>query len=95
MVFHYIFVNLLPDVVREVVSSMDSLDEMAKTANNILQANASSKIAAASVADPEPEVAALLGHLRPLDVGMCAACTSAMATTLSVATSPTVVRCAT
>ena len=36
VVFRYIFVNLLPDVVREVVSSMDLLDEMAKTANNIL-----------------------------------------------------------
>ena len=63
VVFRYIFVNLLPDVVREVVSSMDSLDEMAKTANNILQASASSKIT--SVAVDDPVVAAVRRPSRP------------------------------
>ena len=42
VMFRYVFVSLLPDVVREVVSSMDSLDDMAQTAGNILQANAAS-----------------------------------------------------
>ena len=32
VLFRYIFVNLLPYVVWEVVSSMESLDEMAETA---------------------------------------------------------------
>ena len=42
--FRYFFVSLLPDVVREVVASMDSLDDMAKTANNILQSNAAAHV---------------------------------------------------
>ena len=65
VVFRYIYVNLLPDVVREVVSSMESLDEMAKTANNILQASASSKVASVSSADPEAAVAAVRRPSRP------------------------------
>ena len=39
VLFLYIFVNLLPDVVREVVSSMESLDEMAERATMVYQAN--------------------------------------------------------
>ena len=46
VLFRYIFVSLLPDVVREVVSSLDSLDDMAKTANNILQSNAAARVCA-------------------------------------------------
>ena len=42
--FRYVFVSLLPDVVREVVTSMESLDDMAKTAGDILQSNASARI---------------------------------------------------
>ena len=42
--FRYIFVNLLPDVVSEAVSSME-LGEMAATATTILQANSSSLVA--------------------------------------------------
>ena len=44
---------------------MDLLDEMAKTANNILQANASSKIAAVSATVSKPEVAAVRRPPRP------------------------------
>ena len=39
VLFRYVFVSLLPDVVREVVTSIDSLDKMALMAGNILQAN--------------------------------------------------------
>ena len=48
VMFRYVFVSLLPDVVREVVTSMESLDDMAKTAGNILQSNAASRINALS-----------------------------------------------
>ena len=48
VMFRYVFVSLLPDVVREVVSSMDSLDDMAATAGNILQANTASSPRVAS-----------------------------------------------
>ena len=41
MLFRYTFINLLPDVVREVVSSMD---EMAEKATDIYQANASALV---------------------------------------------------
>ena len=44
VMFRYVFVSLLPDIVREVVSSMDSLDDMARTADSILQSNTSSRI---------------------------------------------------
>ena len=46
VMFRYVFVSLLPDVVREVVTSMESLDDMAKTAGDILQSNASARISA-------------------------------------------------
>ena len=65
VMFRYVFVSLLPDVVREVVSSIDSLDEMATTAGNILQANVAATARLCSVsgagATPvgEPAVAAL------------------------------------
>ena len=44
VIFRCIFVSLLPDVVREVVSPMDSLDEMARTANCVLQSNTASRV---------------------------------------------------
>ena len=68
VMFRYVFVSLLPDVVREVVSSMDSLDDMAHTAGNILQANAASS----------PRVAALnldMDHPPPSPVPVVAAAT--------------------
>ena len=43
--------NLLPDVVREVVSFMASLDEMAATATTVYQANADASISALSLDD--------------------------------------------
>ena len=49
--FRYVFASLLPDVVREVVSSLESLDEMAATAGNILQANAASAARVCAVSD--------------------------------------------
>lgn len=55
VLFRYIFVNLLPDVVREVVSSMDSLDEMATTATTVYQANASALVSSVGFADPAVE----------------------------------------
>ena len=48
VLFRYIFINLLPDVVREVVSSMDDLDEMAEKATDIYQANALALVSAVS-----------------------------------------------
>ena len=48
VIFRYLFISLLPDVVREVVATMDSLDDMAKTANSILQSNAAARINALS-----------------------------------------------
>ena len=36
--YSFIFVNLLADVVREVVSSMESLDEMTATGTTVFQA---------------------------------------------------------
>ena len=50
-IFRYLFVSLLPDVVREVVATMDSLDDMARTANSVLQSNAAARISALSVQD--------------------------------------------
>ena len=58
VMFRYVFVSLLPDVVREVVTSMDSLDDMARTANNILQSNASGRLAALTLSDSD-QVAAV------------------------------------
>ena len=57
VLFRYFFVSLLPDVVREVVATMDSLDDMAKTAKGILQSNAAARISAAQL--PDAEVAAV------------------------------------
>ena len=58
-IFRYLFVSLLPDVVREVVATMDSLDDMAKTANSILQSNASARINALSTATEDLQVTAV------------------------------------
>ena len=52
VLFRHIFVNLLPDVVREVVSSVDSLDEMATTATTVYQANAAALVSAVSAESP-------------------------------------------
>ena len=57
-IFRYLFVSLLPDVVREVVATMDSLDDMAMTANSVLQSNAAARINALSLQD-NAEVAAI------------------------------------
>ena len=69
VMFRYVFVSLLPDVVREVVSSIESLDDMALTAGNILQANVASTPRIAAVAiDQEPAaplVASASASLRP------------------------------
>ena len=51
VLFRHIFVHLLPDVVREVVSSIDSLDEMAATATTVYQSNAAASISALSLVD--------------------------------------------
>ena len=62
VLFRYIFVNLLPDVVREVVSSVESLDEMAATATTVYQANAAalvSSVAALNVSDGYGQVNAV------------------------------------
>ena len=63
VMFRYVFVSLLPDVVREVVSSLDSLDEMANTAGNILQSNVAATAcvcsASVSASSEEPSVAAV------------------------------------
>ena len=53
VLFRHIFVNLLPDVVREVVSSVDSLDEMAATATTVLQSNASTSVSSITLDDGE------------------------------------------
>ena len=57
-IFRYLFISLLPDVVREVVATMESLDDMAKSATSILQSNAAARISALSVQD-EPQVSAV------------------------------------
>ena len=57
-IFRYPFVSLLPDVVREVVATMESLDNMAKTANSILHSNDASRISALCLQD-DPQVAAI------------------------------------
>ena len=44
VIFRYLFVSLLPDGVREVVANLDSLDDVARTANTIMQSNASARI---------------------------------------------------
>ena len=46
VLFRYLFVSSLPDGVREVVANIDSLDDIAKTAKNILQSNAAARISA-------------------------------------------------
>ena len=60
------FVSLLPDVVREVVSSIDSLDEMAVTASNIFQANvaATTRVCAVSTNAP-PDDTSVAAVRRP------------------------------
>ena len=57
-IFRYLFVSLLPDVVREVVATMESLDDMARTASNILQSNTAARISALSLHD-DPQVSAI------------------------------------
>ena len=64
IIFRYIFVNLLPDVVKEVVSSIPSLDDMATTAGNILQATASSRVAVVASLPPPISVAAVASQRR-------------------------------
>ena len=61
VIFRCLFINLLPDVVREVVSSIPSLDDMATTSGNILQSSSSSWVAAIS----SPAVAAVSAPRRP------------------------------
>ena len=51
VLFRHIFVNLLPDVIREVVSSIDSLDEMAATATTIYQSNAANLVSSVALDD--------------------------------------------
>ena len=74
VMFRYVFVSLLPDVICEVVSSMDSLDDMAATAGNILQSNVASTARVCAVAqDPlqdlssqsDPQVLAVAAARRP------------------------------
>ena len=59
VIFRYLFISLLPDVVREVVATMDSLDDMARTANGILQSNVAARISALSLSRADDQVAAL------------------------------------
>ena len=54
ILFHFIFVNLLEDVVREVVSSMDNLDDMAATATAIYETNASASVSSLTLDDDSP-----------------------------------------
>ena len=63
IIFRYLFINLLPDVVREVVSSIPSLDDMATTAGNILQSTSSSRVAALAVS-PEPVLVSAVSSQR-------------------------------
>ena len=56
VIFRYLFIRLLPDVVREVVATMDSLDDMARAANSILQSNTAARLSALSL---QPDVSAL------------------------------------
>ena len=65
IIFRYLFINLLPDVVREVVSSIPSLDDMATTAGNILQSTSSSRVAAALSPPETVSVAAVTSQRRP------------------------------
>ena len=58
-IFRYLFVSLLPDVVREVVANMDSLDDMARAANSILQSNAAARISALSSSTEDLRIAAV------------------------------------
>ena len=51
VLFRHIFVNLLPDVIREVVSSIDSLDEMAATATTVFQSNAANIVSSVALDD--------------------------------------------
>ena len=53
VLFRYLFISLLPDVVREVVANMESLDDMAKAAKSILESNAAARISAAQVVDAQ------------------------------------------
>ena len=69
ILFRYFFVSLLPDGVREVVATMDSLDDMAKTANSILQSNAAARVSALAV---DAEVAALRRPNPPSRTNSCA-----------------------
>ena len=64
VMFRYVFVSLLPDVVREVVSSVDSLDEMAVTAGNILQANVAATPRVCTVSSPSPPADAFVAAVR-------------------------------
>ena len=59
VIFRYLFISLLPDVVREVVATMDSLDDMARTANGILQSNVAARISALTHCQDADQVAAL------------------------------------
>ena len=103
VLFRYIFVNLLPDVFCEIVSSMDSLDEMASIATSVLQAKTSSLVA--SVCQPEvhhPVAATVLPALGGavavvpaytiVGVETCAVSTSTVARRLSAASFSTPVR---
>ena len=68
VMFRYVFVSLLPDVVREVVSSIDSLDDMAITAGNILQANTAASPRVVSVTlerDLAPPIVAAASRRPP------------------------------
>ena len=51
VLFRFIFINLLPDVVREVVANIDDLDEMAEMATTVYQANANASAVVNSVSD--------------------------------------------
>ena len=96
VMFRYVFVSLLSDVVREVVPSIDSLDGMASTAGSILQANAASSPRVASVLlDREavaPVVAAASRRLPTPSVSpaprLCRLHATNMARTPSVVTGP-------
>ena len=59
VIFRYLFISLLPDVVREVVANMDSLDDMARSAGSLLQTNAAARLSALSLSPESEQVAAL------------------------------------
>ena len=68
VLFRHIFVNLLPDVVREIVSSIDDLDELATTATTVYESNAAALVSSVA-SDDVAQVNAVRRSPRPRPQG--------------------------